>query len=205
MMARSGGFNVPADYFKQPQRHRPGHAPPPQSRSGRIVPWIAGTAAAVGIVGAIFAIGPHRQRQPAPAEPVASAADRRDRDHGHRARARAGRQPASTPVAVAANAERRRGLPRRREPRSEPGRRGGARGQSRRGAGEAGRLRVTAQVLDGKESKLIVRLDCEKPAAGSRPRPPATEAAAPAPQPEDPKAKPKPPVGGGEIVNPWAK
>ena len=55
-------------------------------------------------------------------------------------------------------------------------------------------------VLDGKQPKLMVRLDREKPAASpGRPRP--TRPAAPQ---ESPRPKAKPQVGGGEIVNPWA-
>jgi eukaryotic-like serine/threonine-protein kinase len=55
MMARSGGFNVPHDYFK-PKAILP--AMPAQQRSlwPRYV-WVAGAAAAVGIVTAIFVIG----------------------------------------------------------------------------------------------------------------------------------------------------
>jgi serine/threonine-protein kinase len=56
MMARSGGFNVPADYFKQPNVIVPATPPTPQKKWGRTV-WIAGTVAAVGLVGVIFAIG----------------------------------------------------------------------------------------------------------------------------------------------------
>jgi hypothetical protein len=60
-------------------------------------------------------------------------------------------------------------------------------------------------VLDGKQPKLMVRLDREKGAGtAARPRP-APAHAAQATQSEAPKQKQRPQVGGGEIVNPWAK
>jgi serine/threonine-protein kinase len=58
MMARSGGFNVPQDYFKprpsSPMTHAPS-SPPPSSRSHRVPPyaWLLGGAGVVGIVAAI--------------------------------------------------------------------------------------------------------------------------------------------------------
>jgi serine/threonine-protein kinase len=55
MMARSGGFNVPADYFKHPSVLVPATPPAAQKKWPRYV-WIAGAAAAVGIVGVIFAV-----------------------------------------------------------------------------------------------------------------------------------------------------
>ncbi|WP_437815853.1 protein kinase domain-containing protein [Sorangium sp. So ce1078] len=57
MMARSGGFNVPHDYFKTSKVIVPATPPsPPRSPWPRYV-WVAGAAAAVGIVTAIFVIG----------------------------------------------------------------------------------------------------------------------------------------------------
>jgi serine/threonine-protein kinase len=55
MMARSGGFNVPADYFKPNNVIVPATPPTSQKKWSRTV-WIAGTVAAVAIVGTIFAI-----------------------------------------------------------------------------------------------------------------------------------------------------
>ena len=60
-------------------------------------------------------------------------------------------------------------------------------------------------VLDGKQPKLMVRLEREKGTATAvRPRPAPARPPSP-PQTEAPKPKPRPQVGGGEIVNPWAK
>jgi serine/threonine-protein kinase len=55
MMGRSGGFNVPADYFKTPNAIVPATPPSAAKKWSRNV-WIAGTVAAVAIVGGIFAI-----------------------------------------------------------------------------------------------------------------------------------------------------
>jgi serine/threonine-protein kinase len=56
MMARSGGFNVPADYFKQPNVIVPATPPTPQKKWSRTV-WIAGSAAAVIAALAILVVG----------------------------------------------------------------------------------------------------------------------------------------------------
>jgi len=69
MMARSGGFNVPADYFKQPNVIVPATPPTPVTRWPRYV-WIAGAAAAVGIVGLIFVISGTTHGTPAPTVPT---------------------------------------------------------------------------------------------------------------------------------------
>ncbi|MGK4007082.1 protein kinase [Sorangium sp. So ce1036] len=78
MMARSGGFNVPHDYFKTSKVIVPAAPPsPPRSPWPRYV-WVAGAAAAVGIVTAIFVIGAngaasHNRPAQAPApKPVAA-------------------------------------------------------------------------------------------------------------------------------------
>ncbi len=65
MMARSGGFNVPADYFKQPNAIVPATPPSPVTRWPRYV-WIAGASAAVAIVGVIFVISGTTHGTPAP-------------------------------------------------------------------------------------------------------------------------------------------
>jgi serine/threonine-protein kinase len=64
MMARSGGFNVPADYFKQPNVIVPATPHAQQKKWPRYV-WVAGAAAAVGMVGAIFVISGTTNGNPA--------------------------------------------------------------------------------------------------------------------------------------------
>jgi len=56
MMARSGGFNVPADYFKPAATALVPATPPVQRKTWPRVVWVAGALAAVGIVAGIFAI-----------------------------------------------------------------------------------------------------------------------------------------------------
>ncbi|MEZ4299294.1 MAG: serine/threonine-protein kinase [Polyangiaceae bacterium] len=55
MMARSGGFNVPADYFKHPSTALVPATPPSQRKSWPRIVWVAGAVAAVGLVAGIFA------------------------------------------------------------------------------------------------------------------------------------------------------
>ncbi len=56
MMARSGGFNVPADYFKHPSTALVPATPPAQHKAWPRIVWVAGAVAAVGLVAGIFAI-----------------------------------------------------------------------------------------------------------------------------------------------------
>lgn len=55
MMARSGGFNVPADYFNQTAAIVPATPPVAQKKWPRLV-WIAGATAAVGLVTTILVV-----------------------------------------------------------------------------------------------------------------------------------------------------
>jgi len=67
MMSRSGGFNVPADYFAKPKMPEPVPASPANERRKSSWPLIAGVAgvlAAVAIVGAIFAKSSQSHAQP---------------------------------------------------------------------------------------------------------------------------------------------
>jgi eukaryotic-like serine/threonine-protein kinase len=71
MMARSGGFNVPADYFKQPNVIVPATPPSPTKKPPRYA-LIAGVGAAVVAVVGIFAVAAITSGTPAP-KPVDSA------------------------------------------------------------------------------------------------------------------------------------
>jgi hypothetical protein len=73
MMARSGGFNVPADYFKHPGTRTAlvPATPPGQRRAWPRIVWVAGAVAAVGLVAGIFAIA--QSTNGAPTEPTGSA------------------------------------------------------------------------------------------------------------------------------------
>jgi serine/threonine-protein kinase len=85
MMSRSGGFNVPADYFAKPHMPEPVPASPVgQRRNSKwpLLAGLAGVAAAVAIVGGIFAKSSQSRAQPeglvspkaAPVQPAASVA-----------------------------------------------------------------------------------------------------------------------------------
>jgi len=203
MMTRSGGFNVPNDFFKT-QGRMP--APVPATPFARphakwpIVAGLAGVTAAVGLVVAIFT-----HSSPSPASPTVTAPPAETAAPQPAAPAPLPAEPASAPVAIAV------------EPiDAEVFRDGASLGTSpivvEVPEGKLVELMVKRSgyasqriVLDGKQPKLMVRLEREKNAAtGARPRPAAARPPA-APQPEAPKPKPKPQVGGGEIVNPWAK
>src|SRR3954471_19205715 len=67
MMSRSGGFNVPADYFAKPQMPAPVPASPASERRKSkwpLIAGLAGVAAAIAIVGAIFAKSSQSRAQP---------------------------------------------------------------------------------------------------------------------------------------------
>ena len=73
MMARSGGFNVPADYFRQSGMPAPLPASPPRRAAGwPLYAGIAGVVTAVGLVVAIFAKSSSSNAEVKP-EPAASA------------------------------------------------------------------------------------------------------------------------------------
>ena len=78
MMARSGGFNVPPDYFKQPPKPAAAPSAPPPSAKKQKLPgyvWAAGGAGVVGLAVAIFLLagGSGRQPQVAPEPPKPAA------------------------------------------------------------------------------------------------------------------------------------
>lgn len=201
MMARSGGFNVPADFWKTGGRMpAPVPATPGGGSEGRsrwpLIAGAAGVLAAVGIVAAIFA---HPSESPASAPPRAAQG----------APATAAPAPAPAPpeaisVAVAA------------EPMdSEVFRDGTSLGTVPVVVQVAVGQTVTVEVrhpgyvtgtleLDGKESKATVKLEAEKAAeqarathAGGRPRGTRTS-------PDTAAGKKSGgSLGGGEIVNPW--
>jgi hypothetical protein len=85
MMSRSGGFNVPADYFAKPHMPEPVPASPVNQRRNSkwpLLAGLAGVAAAVAIVGGIFAKSSQSRAQPeglvspkaAPVQPAPSVA-----------------------------------------------------------------------------------------------------------------------------------
>ena len=73
MMSRSGGFNVPHDYFSRPTAIMPATPPVKRSPWPRYV-WIAGAAAAVGLVIAIFVVANSSTGHEPASEPTVAAA-----------------------------------------------------------------------------------------------------------------------------------
>jgi serine/threonine-protein kinase len=202
MMARSGGFNVPADFFKvQGRMPAPVPATPggvPRNRPA-LIAGVAGVIVAIGLVVAIFAHStaspaspPIATSQPPAEKPVAEAPA---------PSAAVGDIIVSSGVAVAAEpfdaevwkgdqnlgtspviVDVPEGVPVAIEIR-KPG------------------YLTKKLILDGREKKLTVRLDHERGAYVPVTRAKAGHLAA---SPEPAKSKSKPASGGGEIVNPWA-
>ncbi len=196
MMSRSGGFNVPADYFAKPQMPEPVPASPANQRRKSkwpVVAGLAGVAAAIGIVGAIFAQSSQSGAQPeGQARPTAALA------------------PPAAPTAPAEPLTLTRQVALAVVPQEA---------HVYLGDKDLGTSPVLLEVQEGKSLTLSVRLDGYKDLElnldGSQPRETAklerlpSKAGAyarPAPKkaPEvEPKPKKKPGMGGGEIVNPW--
>ena len=198
MMSRSGGFNVPADYFAKPHMPEPVPASPASSQRPKskwpLIAGLAGVAAAIAIVGAIFAKssqGNAQSEQPklAPAPATAAAAPTSQES-----------LTITRQVALAVSPQE---------------------AHVYLGDKDLGTSPVLLEVEEGKALALSVRMDGYKELAlnidGSQPRetakleritrPGAAGARAlpkkPAETKPDAKPKKKPGMGGGEIVNPW--
>jgi serine/threonine-protein kinase len=206
MMARSGGFNVPADYFKPVAGKMPAPVPAtpagaPRTRSRwPVYAGVAGVLAAVSIVVAIFAKSSAstasptaRALQPAPPDP---------------AQALAAEQTAAKQVVLAV----------------EPLDAQIYRGDTPVGAspvvidveeGTTIALRIEREgyqtmevTLDAQEPRRSIKLERVRTAEKSPAPTPAVRPRA-RPRPVEKKPEPAPPkrgtnLGGGELVNPWA-
>jgi eukaryotic-like serine/threonine-protein kinase len=204
MMSRSGGFNVPADFFKERGMPAPVPATP---RSGSRKGWgvyagVAGVLAAVAIVVAVFA------------KSSSSTAS----SHGGPP-AVAMQTPATTPAPLPPVSKPVETVPEAKHVlfAAEPLDAHIFAGDRDLGvppinvdvpAGQKVVVEVRHEgfksqtlTLDGSEKKLTIRLKAI-PGAGPRPRP------TPVAKPGGDAPAPKPgggTLGGGEIVNPWAK
>jgi serine/threonine-protein kinase len=207
MMARSGGFNVPADYFKPTPGKMP--APMPATPAGvartksrwPVYAGLAGVLVAIGIVVAIFAQPAPSTASPEPggAHPITGAPVPPQEKN----------DPPSKQVLLAV----------------EPLDAHVYKGSIDLGTsplvldlneGEIVALRVQREgykpqelQLDSKEARRTVKLEkiqapasASKTAAASAPAPRA-RAKQPPPDPAASKPKAKQGIGGGEIVNPW--
>jgi serine/threonine-protein kinase len=209
MMTRSGGFNVPNEYFKT-QGRMPAPVPAtPEGRERRRWPWMAGAAGVAVAVGLVVAIFAHSEPTPA-LQPAASADGVAAPPPG----------PAVTPVPIAETAPVALAV----DPTDAEIFRDGTNlgtppvvvqvpdGKLVELSVQRTGFNTQRIVLDGKQPKLMVRLERERaavtpgrPRPSGHPQPQAQQSQAPAPEQPRPKASKPPQVGGGEIVNPWAK
>jgi serine/threonine-protein kinase len=207
MMSRSGGFNVPADYFNKAKMPEPVPAAPserPQKSKWPLIAGLAGVAAAIAIVGAIFAKSSQSRAQ---IEPVATTAQV---------------TPPAPPPAAPTAAPEALTLTKQVALAIVP-----AEAHVFQGDKDLGVSPVLVEVEEGKSVALSARMtgykelditvDGTKPresfkleraaaVATGRPAPVAHPVLAPRKGPDvKPEAKPKkkPGIGGGEIVNPW--
>jgi hypothetical protein len=198
MMTRSGSFNVSNDYFKSTGRMQALVPATPRSDDRGNWSFFAGAAGTVVAVALVVAIFAHSSTSPASSPALRTTAPV--------VTTVAPELPASapvvvtTPVAIAVE-----------PPDAEIFREGKSLGVSPvvvevpRGSAVAVDVKrsgyVTQQFfVDGKEPHLLVRLDKASGTPGVHPRPVTGHvvvAAKPA------TSSPKPPLGGGEIVNPW--
>jgi serine/threonine-protein kinase len=199
MMSRSGGFNVPADYFAKPHMPEPVPASPSSQRRKSkwpLIAGLAGVAAAVAIVGAIFAKSSQSGAQPeglVGAKPIPVA-------------------PAAPPLAPPENFTVSKQVALAVTP---------SEAHVFDGDKDLGISPVVLEVEEGKVLNLTVRMegykDLELPIDGSKAREsvklerlPTKAGFVPRVAPRktpDVKAETKPKkkagMGGGEIVNPW--
>ena len=208
MMARSGGFNVPVDYFKKGQMPQPVPATPskpPPSRGSRwpLYAGVAGVLAAIGIVVGIFAKSQSSsavQTPDARPEVVAPASKTGDSNATNIAAAAVAAVPTASSKQVLLAAEPIDAHVFRAEQDL---------GQSPVmvpvDAGHSVELEIrrdgykTEKVtLDGSSTREVVKLGKLARAAGPiRPMPGKPIQAG------TPAKKPKSAIGGSEIVNPW--
>jgi eukaryotic-like serine/threonine-protein kinase len=212
MMARSGGFNVPVDYFKKahmpaPMPATPSSRPGPNSSRWPLYAGVAGVLAAIGIVVGIFANGRPSSATPTAAPSAAVAPEP--------AAAAKSAEPAA-PFAPSASADSNDVVVSKQvvlatEPMDAHIFRDGADlGQSPVAIsvdeGKTVELEIQRDgfkpdkiTLDGSKTREVVKL--EKLARGAAPA-----RAYPKTKPEPAGAAPKKPkasIGGSEIVNPW--
>jgi serine/threonine-protein kinase len=199
MMSRSGGFNVPADYFAKPHMPEPVPASPASQRSKSkwpLLAGLAGVAAAIAIVGAIFAKSSQSGAQ----------------SEGQVSSRQVPLVPAAPPVAPPETLTVSKQVAIAVTP---------SEAHVFDGEKDLGVSPVVLEVEEGKVLNLVVRMegykDLELPIDGSKPREsvklerlPARAGFVPRVAPKKaaevkPEAKPKKKtgMGGGEIVNPW--
>jgi serine/threonine-protein kinase len=205
MMSRSGGFNVPVDYFKKGQMPQPVPASPAEGPRSRwpVYAGLAGVMAAVAIVVGIFAnshtsnaVQPPPKLAPEPIAPIAQPVE----------------APVAAPVvpAAAPSVASKQVMVAAEPIDAHVFRDAEDLGQSPVMVAVEGGKTVDLEIrrdgykpekltLDGVKTREIVKLD-KIPRGGAVYRPPPPRKPEPA---AAPAKKPKPAIGGSEIVNPW--
>ncbi len=202
MMSRSGGFNVPQDYFKS-AKLSPTATPVPARSKWPLVAGIAGVSVAIALVVAIFAKSSASDAAPSstgaaqqPPTPVAEPT------------------PAPTPEAKT-QADAAPAAPAKRQVvlAVQP-----LDAHVYRGEEDLGVSPVVVEVAEGEKFEVLVRrrgykeqaltLDASEPKRSVKLSLDHTSTAVRPPQPTPPATPPKPvkkkpSLGGGEIVNPW--
>jgi serine/threonine-protein kinase len=211
MMSRSGGFNVPADFFKERGMPAPVPATPLEGGSRRrwgVYAGVAGVAAAIAIVVGIFAKSSSSTAS-LPAQPAAAALTTAT--------------PAPTPVAppatvsaAAPKVEAKHVLV-ATDPLDahvfQDGQDLGSApltldvpiGQKLSIEIRRDGFKPQTMVVDGSQPKLKIKLVGAPPMAHGGAKPAGGKPASPDPAAAKPPAPAPPSLGGGEIVNPWAK
>ena len=201
MMSRSGGFNVPADYFNKAKMPEPVPASPNSAREKSkwpLIAGLAGVAAAVAIVAGIFAKSSqsHAQADATAEKPAVAAPLIAPSAPGAQEPLTMTKQVALAIVPSEAHVYQ--------------------------GDKDLGTSPVLVEVEEGKPLTVSARMegykDLDITLDGTKPRESfkleraarAAGYAAPRPAPKkgpdpkpEPKPKKKPGIGGGEIVNPW--
>ena len=202
MMARSGGFNVPVDYFMKGQMPQPVPAMPSRPSGARRGRWplyagVAGVLAAVGIVVGIFAKSQSSAALQSPQTTLTSEGKASDPN--------AAVVPAVARPVVASKQVLLAAVP----IDAHVFRNGEDLGQSpvmvAVEVGQSVELEIRRDgykadkiTLDGSTTREVVKLD-KLTRAGVGYRPTASKK----PEPSVPAKKPKSSIGGSEIVNPW--
>jgi tRNA A-37 threonylcarbamoyl transferase component Bud32 len=206
MMSRSGGFNVPVDYFKKgqmpaPVPATPSHAPGAHGSRWPLYAGVAGVLAAIAIVVGIFAKSHTSAAVQAAPPPPAVAAE---------PAAKPAEPAAAVPATTAAAPTGKQVLLAAEPIDAHVFRDGADLGQSPVMLSVEGGKPMALEIrregykpdkitIDGSNPREIVKLDkIARAGAAYRPPPKKAEPAAAAVS-----KKPKAAIGGSEIVNPW--
>lgn len=216
MMQRSGGFNVPQDYFKKTGMPEPMPAQPvgvPRSK-WPMYAGIAGVLAAVVIVVGIFAVGgnsdaaseqPQPQPQP-PTTPAAAATTTNDNEPAVVPAEEAGEAAMNltTQVVIAMTPLEARIFHKEKDLGSSPVIVQVPEGETWDLTVKADGYKDEVLKVDGSSPRMSVQLERTKrvlkggPIQAPKPTSKPTPKATPRPRP-----KPQPKIGGSDIVNPW--